>query len=331
MKAGIKSMSVVALLLIFSGIFAQPFSSFTPPLAPDYSLQQNWVALPFRNDAADIVPNKLKPVADSLKEIDVFYIYPTVMFRDNPAWNADVKDAALRKVIEEKPIKFQASVFNENGRVYSPMYRQANIRAFFDTANGSAALDLAYTDVKRAFEYYIKNYNNGRPFIIASHSQGTWHAKRLLQEFIDTTVLRNRMVAAYIIGFPVFEKDFQVLKPCGDPNQTGCYIDWACYKDGFTPPFLDVFLKGSVCVNPITWTLTKDTAAPFEKHKGMMLFDFNKKFANKISTTVKDGYLWVKSKNALVRTRDNLHIGDINLFWYDIRANVKDRISAFWK
>jgi hypothetical protein len=330
MKAGVKCMMVMALLLTFSTGFAQPFASVVPPPAPDYSLQENWIALPFHRDAADFVPKKLKEVPDSTKEVDVFYIYPTV-FRDNPAWNADVKNADLKKVIEEKPIKFQASVFNENGRIYSPLYRQANIKAFFDRDNGPAALDLAYGDVKRAFEYYLKNYNNGRPFIIASHSQGTKHAIRLLQELIDTTALRNRMVAAYIIGFPVFEKDFRVLRPCGDPNQTGCYIDWACYKDGFIPPHLDDFHKGSVCVNPITWTLAKDTVAPFEKHKGMMLFDFNKKIAHNISTTVKDGYLWVKSKNALVRSRDNLHIGDINLFWYDIRANVKDRISAFWK
>ncbi len=41
------------------------------------------------------------------------------------------------------------------------------------------AFDLAYEDLKTAFENYLKHYNKGRPIIIASHSQGSLHALRL--------------------------------------------------------------------------------------------------------------------------------------------------------
>jgi hypothetical protein len=38
--------------------------------------------------------------------------------------------------------------------------------------------------VKDAFEYYLKNYNNGRPIIIAGHSQGSGHGARILKDYL---------------------------------------------------------------------------------------------------------------------------------------------------
>jgi hypothetical protein len=45
--------------------------------------------------------------------------------------------------------------------------------------------------VKTAFLYYLQHYNNGRPIIIASHSQGATHGKRLLKEFFDGKELQK--------------------------------------------------------------------------------------------------------------------------------------------
>jgi alpha-beta hydrolase superfamily lysophospholipase len=62
-------------------------------------------------------------------------------------------------------------------------------------------VDLAYADVKAAFQYYLAHYNEGRPIIIAGHSQGTAHATRLLHEFFEhDPKLRRQLVAAYLIG-----------------------------------------------------------------------------------------------------------------------------------
>lgn len=33
-------------------------------------------------------------------------------------------------------------------------------------------LELAYEDIKCAFEYYMENYNDGRPIVVAGFSQG---------------------------------------------------------------------------------------------------------------------------------------------------------------
>lgn len=76
----------------------------------------------------------------------------------------------------------------------------------------------------------IKKLQCGRPFIIASHSQGTYHARRLLQEVIQIFHLRNRMVAVRY-RFPGIDTAmYKVLKPCQEENQTGCYITWASLK-----------------------------------------------------------------------------------------------------
>src|SRR5258706_533076 len=81
-------------------------------------------------------------------------------------------------------------------------YWQAHLRAYYttDTARALAAFELAYQDIKTAFQYYLDHYNNGRPIIIASHSQGSSHAQRLLKEFFENGPLKNRLVAAYVIG-----------------------------------------------------------------------------------------------------------------------------------
>lgn len=296
------------------------------PAAPDYSIEKYWSALPFRTDAADKIPDTEQWVNDSLKNVDVFYIYPTI-YMSGKTWNANLENKKLNKRIDDKPVRYQASVFNESCRVYAPRYRQAIINAFYGE-EGKKSLEFAYQDVKTAFECYLKNYNQNRPFIIASHSQGTYHARKLLQEMIDTTALRNRMVAAYIIGYGIDTAMYITLKPCENETQTNCYITWASFKYGINPTVKALY--GNICINPLTW---KTNSATAEKacSKGAILLDFNKQYEKQVCTEVHEGYLWVKTNIPVISGWTNLHVADYNLFWYDIRANVKTRINEFLK
>lgn len=157
------------------------------PPAPDYHDSGNWVALPGKADPADQTPPGLTDRQASATA-DVFFVHPT-SFIDKPddsyLWNASVQNTSLNEKTDQGSIRFQASIFNESCRIFAPRYRQAHYFAFFtaDKKDKKLALDLAYTDVRNAFEYYLKTYNNGKPIIIASHSQGTVHAHRLLREF----------------------------------------------------------------------------------------------------------------------------------------------------
>lgn len=319
--------SLLLLAVISNAQLPAIFNATDQPAAPDYSLEKNWSALPFRKDAADKIPNNEKWISDSLKPVDVFYIYPTI-YESGQTWNADLNDKALNKKIDSKPVQYQASVFNASCQVYAPRYRQSIIKAFYDKENGPKSLAFAYEDVKKAFQYYLEHYNNGRPFILASHSQGTYHARRLLQEMIDTTNLRNRMVAAYVIGYAIDTAMYKVLTPCRNENETGCYITWASFKKGYSPDGSSLY--GNVCVNPLTWTSSLEPAAKGWS-KGAILLNFNKKYTNNVCTQIHDNYLWVENSLPFVSGMNVLHIADYNLFWYDIRENVKKRIDAFLK
>ncbi len=84
-------------------------------------------------------------------------------------------------------------MFNGSCRVFAPRYRQAHLKAFFMRSSNKSveAFDTAYSDLKSAFEFYLLHYNKGRPIIIASHSQGTLHAIRLMKDFFANKPLKN--------------------------------------------------------------------------------------------------------------------------------------------
>src|SRR3546814_4733126 len=61
------------------------------------------------------------------------------------------------------------------------------------------ALGAAYRDVAAAFDYFLSQ-NEGRPLILAAHSQGSLHLIRLLHEKVAGTPLASQIVAAYVVG-----------------------------------------------------------------------------------------------------------------------------------
>lgn len=328
-----KNVFVICFTILSFGIKAQDLSDFdkqTPPPVPDYSLGNSWAALPFRLDAADAIPKHIAPVADSLKDVDVFFIHPTT-YSEGDAWNADISNQAINKTVDNKPIKYQASAWNGSCRVYAPRYRQAILKSFFtDKPDGVKALDLAYTDVKAAFQYYLDHYNHGRPIVIASHSQGSRHARRLLKEFFDEKPLKTKLVCAYIVGFPIYESAYTQCKACQDEKQTGCILSWASFKQGFEPDGINTFYKDAICVNPITWR-TDSITSDIAQHSGMVLLNFNKIIAHKATAVRHRGILWVKVKYPIIKRLDNLHVADINLFWQNIRDDIRNRVASYWK
>ncbi|HSM95095.1 MAG TPA: DUF3089 domain-containing protein, partial [Rhizomicrobium sp.] len=171
----------------------------TPP-APDYAQAGAWAALPGMNNPTDVAPPGETIADPRTAPVDVFFIYPTSFFSPGQ-WNAAIDDAATNKRTDDGSLRNQASAFNGCCAIYAPRYRQMALRGFVHhTPAADQAMDVAYSDVKRAFEYYLEHYNHGRPFIIAGHSQGARHARTLLADMIDGTKLQNQLVAAYVVG-----------------------------------------------------------------------------------------------------------------------------------
>ncbi|MGB4960749.1 MAG: DUF3089 domain-containing protein, partial [Saprospiraceae bacterium] len=247
-------------------------------------------------------------------------------------WNADIDDDELNKKTDEGSIKFQASAFNQAGRVFAPRYRQAHIHCYFteDKASAQKAFELAYQDVKTAFEHYLKFHHQGRPIIIAGHSQGTNHAERLLQEFFIDDTLRSKLVAAYLIGMPVKKDKFENIKPCIDSTDIGCFVSWRTFKNGheLTPNKTSDLVS---VTNPLLWT-TETTYAPKKMNPGALFYNFEDLKINAVDAQVNKDILWAnkpKFRGSIFLRTKNYHIADINFYYVSIRNNAVVRVKAY--
>ncbi|KAJ1472334.1 hypothetical protein T484DRAFT_3440094 [Baffinella frigidus] len=168
--------------------------------APDYAQEKCWDCYGADNGPSALVP---EGVGDKLpvdqRPADVFFIHPTGYF--GAAWQMPPSDLPTGE-LTGLSMSRNASAFNSTCRIFAPRYRQATLSSFLDVDVPSAreAMDGAYADVRAAFQHYMDVQNRGRPFVIASHSQGGWHAMRLLQEFVEAKPLAEKFVAAYCLG-----------------------------------------------------------------------------------------------------------------------------------
>lgn len=332
-----------------------PSAAFDPakaPPAPDYALRDSWGALPDMADATDVAPPGV-PIADpKTAPLDVFFIHPTTFF-SNSEWNQRLDDADTNRRTDMGPFRAQASAFNGCCAVYAPRYRQFTFSAVFNyDSNSRGAEDLAYSDVKRAFAYYIAHYNRRRPFIIASHSQGSRMAVRLIPEMIDGTPLRARFVAAYVAGNWIPQSWFarlKTIKPCETATETGCVNTWSTLAaDADAQKQREAFVarNGSppamaqerfVCTNPISWTTTGETAPASANIGGWNPGRSDPPRAidpHVVSARCDDGALFISDPepnayHAVELPGGNYHNYDYQLFWMNVRQNAIDRSKAF--
>jgi hypothetical protein len=306
---------------------------------PNYSNMYYWAAHPAKWDPSDSVPTNLAKFKKDTS-VDVFFIHPTTYtelhnLANQPnggnMWNANIYSDSLNAQTDYTTILNQASVFNQYN-VYAPRYRQAHIQSFYiPQATALPFFDTAYADVKNAFAYYMANYNHGKPFIIASHSQGTVHAGRLIKELIENTPLRQKLVAAYLIGMPVASNYFTNIPPCNNATQLGCVISWRSFEQGYTAPNIAKETFKAIVINPLTWN--NDTVlASKALNAGSIFYKFNRIKKQNLSAQVIGNVLWCSKPkffgSSLLKTK-NYHIGDYNFFWNNIRNNAAERVAAY--
>lgn len=330
MKHQILCLSFVAFL--FWGCKVQnSISSSTLPNAfatdVDYSLSNNWAVLP-----GNYPPNlKEYSIQNPHDSIDVFYVYPTLLSsKKDKRWNVSIDDSIQRNKVLNVAVRLQASAWANSGNLYVPFYRQAHIRSYDQLENGgTTALLKAYSDVKAAFEYYLKHDNHGRGIILAGHSQGSTHLALILKDFFDNKPLQKQLVAAYIPGVGLDKNQFKTIPFMENPNQSGGFVTWNTFKKKFDKDKYKWF-KGKVVINPVTW----DTTAFAERtlHKGF-LYSNGKLYKKSFETHTANGVIWISTPHFPYRylafTMRNYHSGDVNLFWEDISENSLLRIQSF--
>ena len=343
---------VAAVLLVLSGMQAFAEARVGSSLdAPDYSQPSAWAAYPGRPSHADDVPAGVSTGGD--RDVAVFFIHPTTYL--TPVVGNAPFDAAgeVGARVDDVVLRLQTSVFNACCRIFAPRYRQASLRAITsNTAAGYAAAEVAYSDVARAFSQFL-NVNPNRPFILASHSQGSIHALRLLQERIINTPLQRRLVAAYVIGVALPAKIAEVGLPvCASEDAIGCVLTWNSVRRGYEDRRRQedsvIWWQGSyqaiagrplVCVNPLDWR--QDSEAPPGANRGAV---YSAGRNEPIPAPV-PGLTGAWCNNGLLGVEVTLgqrrHFGDVltlagiyhdfdyGLFYMNIRANTLVRIAAW--
>ena len=252
-KILLSAMMLLGLVMFLAGAYSctqnnddDNTSSETTSKATDYSVASHWLSAPLVET-----------------DVDVFYLYPTAWHKintddpnicdiDNPLMLAGAASAFQRQV----------TAFDTVGNIFAPYYRQADAtytlslpEAQRDTVIGG----IPALDATAAFDYYIKHYNNGRSFILAGHSQGSDVLLFLLSGYLkDNPDVYARMIAAYVIGYPVTQGFMDAnphLKYAEGSDDVGVIISYNTQSEevlpGTNPVVSDIV---GLVINPITWT-----------------------------------------------------------------------------
>ena len=344
------------------------FDNFTPPPRPNYKDLDSWAAHPLLENG----PEKLTPneeVSNNSNHAAVFYIHPTGYF--GKTWNATIDKNTPHFERTQGMLAGQASAFNLSCDIYAPEYRQATFFSFFDeTGDGQKALARAYEDVENAFFTFLELIGD-RPFFIASHSQGTLHGQQLISKHIDGTNLYKRMIAAYLIGYPILKRDigqlFKQIDICKSPEQINCVIAWCTVDEmanlegvswSWDPKGWKRLNRNDILfgTNPISWTIDNEWISTKENNSVLKLDIWDqsiKGLTKKEPSGEPINISLFKNANFYVRLSDkglaevkgsflkkfdsiefglgNLHVVDYSLFWGSIRKNVELRLNEYLK
>ncbi|MCJ2166109.1 MULTISPECIES: DUF3089 domain-containing protein [unclassified Pseudodesulfovibrio] len=327
-RTGFLSPLVLALVLACGQALAAStlpvFTQASVPEAPDYAETQGWL---------------VQPDTPGVRPVDVFWVYPTVL-GDTEHWLMDPASVPLLKAAMNSVLT-QAGVFSGQANLYAPIYRQMNMAGLsLPDEQVEKLMQYGMEDVQRAFTYYLEHLNQGRPFILAGHSQGS----NLLAEYAvknwGTLGCENRLVAAYLIGWSITDDDLKAnpaLKMCGNATQVNCFISYNSVAQG-RQKAAPTIRPGAIVTNPLTWT-TNDEFAPAALNLGATFFDEDgstRTYPHFTPAQVKDSGLEVQPEEPGLLDSDSTtfptgvyHKFDYSLFFENLRQNVHDRIAAY--
>jgi hypothetical protein len=290
-------------------------------------------------------------------EVDVFYVYPTAYARTDPSQPifSAVDDPGMVKAAQAA-YERQAWAFRTFANIYAPFYRQVDATYQLPLPPDQQEANIEgppAVDVIAAFEYYLEHYSQGRPFILAGHSQGSAVLRYLLASYMTAHPdVYERMVAAYIVGqsiTPEYLAQNPHLEYASDAGDTGVIVSWNTEAPTIAAPN-PVLLPGGIAMNPITWTraetrakagqnpgsvqLDQTTGTPvLDRHgrilrvKGLADARVDRKKGVVICTTVPADQPPYFLPNGF--PKGVLHTFDYPLYFFSVRANAALRASNY--
>ena len=330
------------------------FTSQPRAAAALYADPKMWLSRPDLADSASLwSPKGIETSTEERGKAAIFFVHPTsfITVSQSATWNASLSD----KETNDRAAIFvrgQSSPFNTAGEVWAPRYRQANFASFLtDKVEGVKALDAAYSDVATALDYFIKAIPKDQPVILVGHSQGALHLSRLIRERIAGTPFAKRVVAAYVIGWPisaVTDVEAMGMPACTVPDQNGCLLSWASFAEPADPSSVTAAYDKTIgfngqprkdtpilCTNPLTGITGGE--APASANLGTLKNKADFSDGEIIPSGVgarcdERGFLMISDAPDLgpyVLPGNNYHVYDFSLFWMNIRADAVRRLGAF--
>jgi Protein of unknown function (DUF3089) len=344
-----------------------PFTPNHAVSAPDYALQSSWIAHPDVEDNADRIPGGSEAQPPHRSSAYVFFIHPTA-YLSSDHWTGTLDKNTATEENRQWIMTNQATVFNLCCEIYAPYYREVSIAAYFETdLNISApAIDFAYRDIARAFHSFLQQIPENSPFVVASHSQGTLHGQRLLQEVVDSSIERNRLVAAYLIGGTIHEHLFAThyknIGICKTSDDLQCVVAFDTWREDVQPNNSvpnwesDRYIRNEdrwLCINPLSWKYNGDVVAAQENPGSLPAY--NKYNLYSLGGDIAKGLSWgslntpikgiasARCSDGVLRSSDigtgpfdgqswggNYHSLDYALYYQSIRENAQYRVAAWW-
>ena len=305
-------------------------TTFIPP-APDYALARSW----FATDTTEC-------------PADVFYIAPTCIWDwSSPAGTVchymDTGNPAQRQAVDNA-LRLGEALFGESCRFFAPYYRQITMESWMtDPTETERRYAIAHCDIRTAFRHYLTRCNGGRPFLLAGHSQGAKAVIELLKHDLPPEH-RSRLVSAYAFGFAITAEELHTnpgLQPAHDSIDLGTVVCFNSVSDlrAISPLLAD----NAVCINPLNWS-TDTTYAPASRNLGsvffradgsidtIMLRSVGARLDAGTHTLVIDGIdparYYIPSIGNLFPV-GNFHVQEINLYFNNLRYNIRQRIAAY--
>ncbi len=312
-----KGKNIIAGILFILTIF-----SCIPCYSTDYSKEENWA---YRGEGD--------------RPADVFFICPTVYFGTDKSFNMDLDDESTKKNFLGAT-NMEKGIYDKEARFFAPYYRQVGFNVY-SMNEVEPYFDIAYSDVKDAFLYYLQNENRGHPFILAGFSQGADMCLRLLKDCFAEKKIRSFLIACYAIGWRVTKKElkeYPQLNFAKRAQDTGVIISF-----NSEAPFIDnsiLIPKGikTLCINPLNWSRKKpankllNIGACFTDYTGAIKKEIpcltgayidKNRGALKIMDITPEEYPGILFEDGIY------HLYDYQFFYRNLQENVRDRIKAY--
>ena len=308
----------------------------------DYSQKKSWCNFP-----------------EITKDVDTFYIFATEFILGSFEEGApDYGSLDNEEMIQGMGVEYigHATTYADSTNVFAPYYRQSGLKYAGEVMARDGNLDAAllgmpYNDIVDALDYYFEHYNEGRPFIIAGHSQGSALVKQVLfRYFKEHQDYYQRMVAAYVIGYAVTKEELETypyLKFATGESDAGVIVSWNTEgpKNAEVDAKTVVLMPGGISINPLNWKLD-ETYAPASLNLGSLIVN-EQTGEPEIADIGADAQVNLSRGSIITNAKaapmpedvakvaaayfgpDGRHGEDYTFYYNNIKANVAKRIATY--